>query len=167
MTKKYVLILLMTALVIVMSGCAAKHFITAQDSLPPVVNVHTIERHVTIYDTVPVSLPQESITHFNIPDTASHLETSVAESDACLTSNGLFCHTLRNKPSLLMPIPHDTVYLIHDSIRTEYIPYPVAVKNGVDKSLSKWQQLRIRIGDTTIGAVLIVLFICLYRKAFF
>lgn len=75
----------------------------------------------------------DKITMLNIQDTVSYLETSVAESEAYLTSSGQFCHTLRNKDSFPVTVSHDTVYLSHDSIRTEYLPYPVSVPS--DKTI--------------------------------
>jgi hypothetical protein len=79
------------------------------------VAVRYEERHVTVFDTVPVTLPQESSITQTL-DTVSHIETSVAESDAWITPGGVLHHTLKNKPSLPVVIPHDTVYLRHDSI---------------------------------------------------
>ena len=128
----------------VMTGCASRRVPAAPAPLSPAVSVRQVERHVTVYDTVPVLLPQESVTGFNIPDTASHLETSVAESDAWLTPDGQFCHTLRNKPSIPLVLPRDTVYCIHDSIITVYQPYPVPVE--VPRELTFLQKLLMTCG---------------------
>lgn len=107
----------------------------------------------------------DKITMLNIQDTVSYLETSVAESEAYLTSSGQFCHTLRNKDSFPITVSHDTVYISHDSIRTEYLPYPVSVPS--DKPLTIWQQFRIRLGDTAGFSVLLIIFLNLIRKNFF
>lgn len=63
----------------------------------------------------------------------------------------------------------DTVYLMHDRWHTKYVesikfdsiyiskcdtiaePYPVEVK--VEKQLTKWQRLRMRLGDVMLGLV--------------
>lgn len=132
------------AIAAVMTGCASRRVTTAPAPLSPAVSVRQVERHVTVYDTVPVLLPQESITIFNTPDTCSHLETSVAESDAWLTPDGRLCHTLNNKPSLPLILPHDTVRLSHDSIRFE--PYPVEVIKEVPRDLPFLQKLLMTCG---------------------
>lgn len=136
--------ILIIVIAAVMTGCASRRVTTAPAPLSPAVSVRQVERHVTVYDTVPVPLPQESITVFNAPDTCSHLETSVAESDAWLTPDGHLCHTLNNKPSLPLILPHDTVWLSHDSIRFE--PYPVEVIKEVPRELTFLQKLLMTCG---------------------
>lgn len=122
-----------------MTGCISRRVTTAPAPLSPAVSVRQVERHVTVYDTVPVLLPQEHVTVLNVPDTVSHLETSVAESDAWLTSDGHFCHTLSNKPTIPLVLPRDTVWQTNDSIITEYRPYPVSVE--VPRELTFLQKL--------------------------
>ena len=51
-----------------------------------------------------------------LPDTVSHLETSAAVSDVIIDSEGNLHHTLTNKPSVPVLVPHDTVYIRNDSI---------------------------------------------------
>lgn len=107
------------------------------------VSVRYEERHVTGFDTAHVALPQESSAfetplpslqpdipqdlqnslpqNLNgarplLPDTVSHLETSAAVSDVIIDSEGNLHHTLTNKPSVPVLIPHDTVYIRNDSI---------------------------------------------------
>ena len=128
----------------VMTGCASRRVPAAPASLSPAVSVRQVERHVTVYDTVPVLLPQESVTGFNIPDAASHLETSVAESDAWLTPDGQFCHTLSNKPTIPLVLPRDTIWQTNDSIITVYQPYPVPVE--VPRELTFLQKLLMICG---------------------
>lgn len=72
-------------------------------------------RHVTVYDTLRVQLPQES-SMIQTLDSMSHLETSSAVSDAWLTPDGRLNHTLQNKPSVPIAVPHDTVFITRDSI---------------------------------------------------
>lgn len=103
-------------LVVSLAGCG-----TARRTQQPAIHirdsvaVHYEERHVTVFDTVPVTLPQESSITQTL-DTVSHIETSVAESDAWITPGGVLHHTLKNKPSLPVVIPRDTVYITNDSI---------------------------------------------------
>lgn len=145
--------ILIITIAAVMTGCASRRVTTAPAPLSPAVSVRQVERHVTVYDTVPVPLPQESITVFNTPDTCSHLETGVAESDAWLTPDGHLCHTLNNKPSLPLALPHDTVWLSHDSIRFE--PYPVEVIKEVPCELTFLQKLLM-----TCGLAFLIILVC-------
>ena len=127
-----------------LAGCGTArriqtHTVISRDS----VAVRYEERHVTGFDTAQVALPQESSAfetplsslqpdipqdlqnslpqNINgarplLPDTVSHLETSAAVSDVIIDSEGNLHHTLTNKPSVPVLIPHDTVYIRNDSI---------------------------------------------------
>lgn len=103
-------------LVVSLAGCG-----TARRTQQPAIHIRDSvsvrheERHVTVFDTVPVTLPQESSITQTL-DTVSHIETSVAESDAWITPGGVLHHTLKNKPSVPVLVPHDTVYIRNDSI---------------------------------------------------
>ena len=127
-----------------LAGCGTArriqtHTVISRDS----VAVRYEERHVTGFDTAQVALPQESSAfetplpslqpdipqdlqnslpqNLNgarplLPDTVSHLETSAAVSDVIIDSEGNLHHTLTNKPSVPVLVPHDTVYIRNDSI---------------------------------------------------
>lgn len=98
-----------------LAGCGTArriqtHAVITRDS----VAVRYDVRRVTVYDTMHVALPQESAIR-ETPDTTSRLETSVAVSEARIRDGRLY-HSLQNKPSVPLAVPHDTVYITHDSI---------------------------------------------------
>ena len=105
-------------------GCSAPKYlpssnikIIAKDSL----FVHT--------ELISVAIPNES--HSIITKSKSHLETSVATSDAEIDSMGLLHHTLTNKKdSLKREIQYVDRIVYRDSIQTKEVPVekPVPVR---------------------------------------
>lgn len=81
-------------------------------------------------ELVSVALPLESHTIVT-PTKKSHLETSVAESDAEIDSLGMLHHTLTNKKdSIKTKIQYIDKIVYRDSIQTKEVPVekPVPVK---------------------------------------
>ena len=103
------------------SGCSSPRYISssnmriiAKDSL----YVHT--------ELVSIALPLES--HTIITKSKSHLETSVAESDAEIDSLGMLRHTLTNKKdSIKTKIQYVDKISYRDSIQTKEVPIEVKV----------------------------------------
>ena len=99
-------------------------------------------RHRTIWvnDTLKFQLPQESTTQIVKTD-SSHLETSIAESDARINPDGTLSHSLTNK-DVEHSTPIKRVVEYRDSIvyrdREKHIPYPVA------RELTWWQQTKMK-----------------------
>ena len=78
-------------------------------------------------ELISVALPLES--HTIITKSKSHLETSLAESDAEIDSLGLLHHTLVNKKdSLKSKIQYVDRISYRDSIQTKEVPVEVKVK---------------------------------------
>ena len=101
-------------------------------------------RERIVHDTVMYKPPQES-TYIQTKDTTSHLETSLAESDASIV-DGVLYHSLRNKPQKI-PVPvvvivHDTT-VVQGSVRTEIVEVPA--------KLTKTQERWIRLGKWATG----------------
>ena len=101
-------------------------------------------RERIVRDTVMYEPPQES-TSIQTKDTTSHLETSLAESDASIV-DGILHHSLRNKPQKI-PVPvvvtvHDTT-VVQGSVRTEIVEVPA--------KLTKAQERWIRLGKWATG----------------
>ena len=77
-------------------------------------------------ELVSVAIPNES--HSIITKSKSHLETSVAESDAEIDSLGLLHHTLVNKKdSLKREIQYIDKIIYRDSIEVKEVPVEVEV----------------------------------------
>lgn len=101
-------------------------------------------RERIVHDTVMYEPPQES-TYIQTKDTTSHLETSLAESDASIV-DGVLYHSLRNKPQKI-PVPvvvtvHDTT-VVQGSVSTEIVEVPA--------KLTKAQERWIRLGKWATG----------------
>ena len=104
------------------SGCSSPRYI-------PASNIKIISKDSLVVHTelVGVAIPLES--HSIITKSKSHLETSVAESDAEIDSLGLLHHTLVNKKdSLKSKIQYVDKIVYRDSIETKEVPVPVEVK---------------------------------------
>ena len=120
-TKKF-LICLILAFYGFLTGCSTQKYlakpsikIIAKDS----VFVHT--------ELVSVALPLESHTIVT-PTKKSHLETSVATSDAEIDSLGMLHHTLTNKKdSIKTKIQYIDKIVYRDSIETKEVPVEVKV----------------------------------------
>ena len=98
-------------------------------------------RERLVRDTVLFLVPAES-TEREARDTSSHLETSLAESDASIV-DGVLYHSLRNKPQKI-PVPvvvtvHDTT-VVQGSVRTEIVEVPAKLTKAQERwiRLGKW-----------------------------
>ena len=105
------------------SGCSSPRYISSSS------NIKIISKDSLVINTklVSVAIPLES--HSIITKSKSHLETSVAESDAEIDSLGLLHHTLVNKKdSIRTKIQYVDKIVYRDSIETKEVPVEVEVK---------------------------------------
>ena len=142
------LLTLLTALflaAILSTGCTRKVYVPVEGET--VTETRYIERVDTVTVTVPV--PAQSVEHVTA-DTASHLETGVARSDAWLDSLGRLHHTLENKP-VELPVQVPVKSHERDSIvyRDRPVPY------SVERELSRWEQAKMDFGGFALGALLV------------
>lgn len=103
-------------------GCSTPKYL-------PSSNQRIISKDSLIIHTelVSVAIPNES--HSIITKSKSHLETSVAISDAEIDSLGLLHHTLVNKKdSIKTKIQYIDKIIYRDSIEIKEVPVPVEVK---------------------------------------
>ena len=120
----------------------------------------TVYRDSLVYITLPV---EPSTNHLALGD-KSHLETSVAESDAWVDSTGLH-HTIANRRD---PIPFHLTYperiivstatSSHSEILTRYVKVP--------RELTWWQRSKIGAFPWLLGTVVLFL-IWTFRKFLF
>lgn len=119
-SKKFLIIIIL-AFYGLISGCSSPRYlpasnikIMAKDSL----YVHT--------ELVSIALPLES--HSIIAKSKSHLETSLATSDASIDSLGMLHHTLVNKKdSIRTKIQYIDKIVYRDSIEVQEVPVEVKV----------------------------------------
>ena len=117
---------------------------------PAPIETHTTrEIHTTWIDTLHVSLPEQRAER-HTADSASHLETDAAISDAAILPDGSLFHSLEQKPTPIpVAVPHTA-----DTIEVEIerpLPYPVAAE------LTRSERFYLRIGRgawwALVGAV--------------
>ena len=119
-TKKF-LICLILAFYGLISGCSSPRYISSSNTR--IVSKDSLVIHTEL---ISVALPLES--HSIITKSKSHLETSVATSDAEIDSLGLLHHTLVNKKdSLKREIQYVDKIVCKDSIITKEVPVEVKV----------------------------------------
>lgn len=100
----------------------------------------TVWRDTTIFVPIPLESDQ-AIVH--VGDT-SHRETSVAESDAWVGSDGFLHHNLRNKPvSLAQGVKLPDHFLVTDVKNTMEQAHVITREVQVEKKLNFWQRFRI------------------------
>lgn len=126
-----------TALLVTMLtllGCATIRPVPVQTT----TQVQTVVRDSVVIhrDTVTLEVPVESSSAYGVQ--YSHLESSVAYSDASVDSTGLLNHTLTNKP---FKIEKEIIYqdrkveTVRDSLVTVEVPIEVQV---VKKVVPRW-----------------------------
>ena len=119
-TKKFLICLILAFYGLIL-GCSTPRYL-------PSSNIKIVSKDSLIVRTelVGVALPLES--HSIITKKKSHLETSVATSDAEIDSLGLLHHTLTNKKdSIKTKIQYIDRISYRDSIQTKEVPVEVPV----------------------------------------
>lgn len=150
--KKWLLIL---TLLVALSSCAPRVIekVTVRDSI-----VTKIEERL-VHDTVSFEVPIE-IEKIITMDTVSHLENSLASSDA-IVSNGYLTHTLRTIPQVI-PIPVEIP--VTDTITSHIQIKEVPVE--VEKPLTWWQSFRLKAFWWLLGG-LVASLLWIFRKFIF
>ena len=120
--SKTFLIIVILAFYGLISGCSSPRYISSSNTR--IVSKDSLVIHTEL---ISVALPLES--HSIITKKKSHLETSVATSDAEIDSLGLLHHTLVNKKdSIKTKIQYVDKIVYRDSIQIKEIPVEVEVK---------------------------------------
>ena len=120
-TKKFLICLILAFYGLIL-GCSTPRYL-------PSSNIKIVSKDSLIVHTelVSVALPLESHTIVT-PTKKSHLETSVATSDASIDSLGMLHHTLTNKKdSIKTKIQYIDKIVYRDSIETKEVPVEVKV----------------------------------------
>ena len=144
----------MLAAVILFGCCPCKHLQTLQRDTVAVI----VRDSVYLHDTTLLWSPPDESSQV-IADTSSHLETSLAESDAAII-NGRLIHSLRNRSESIVPINVTIPYKVHSESR-ESLSERTAIKE-VPRELTWWQVLWIRLGQICAGCLLICVAVKLF-----
>lgn len=144
-------ILLLAGLLLALSSCSPKVIYQKETVIE--------YRDTTIRDTAYFEVPVE-VEKIVTRDTVSHLENSLAISDAMVT-DGFLHHSLETKPQ---EIPVPVVIHVRDTIRQEAQIIEKEVE--VEKPLSWWQKFQIWAFWWLLGAVVLLL-LWTFRKLIF
>ena len=119
--SKIFLIIVILAFYGLISGCSSPRYISSSN-----IKIMAKDSLVVHTELISVALPLES--HSIITKSKSHLETSLAESDAEIDSLGLLHHTLVNKKdSIKTKIQYIDKIVYRDSIEVREVPVEVPV----------------------------------------
>ena len=144
-------LVIITLILCIAASCTRKVYV-------PMHTVTTItERLVDTVIKVNLQVYRDTVT---TPDTISHLANPYAESWAQV-SGGLLRHSLTSSKT---PIEVKVVYKDIVRVDSVSVPVPVAKEVYVEKKLSKWQIIRMRIGEISIGSAGILLLIWLIKR---
>lgn len=146
-TKHIILLLLIAAVSCKSSKVPPIATLNNEDSARIETKVvrNVVYRDTTIYIDVPIESKQ------TVKEDSSHLETSVAWSDAYMRADGRLYHSLENKPiSLSTDTQVRETTERNDSIVYRYIkvevPVEVEVIKEVEKDLNAWQRFIMKSG---------------------
>jgi len=147
-------ILILLAICLCASCGVQRHVPTEVVNVRDSVVVHVKDSVAIRFDIISVELPSETFSVILAPPDSSHLETSLATSDAWVDTLGLLHHCLSNKDTTLnkeVPLQehyHSDIteqqHQEHETI-TEYVE--------IEKKLSWWQKLWITSGKVLWGIV--------------
>ena len=123
------------------------------------VRVEYVERVITEYDTISITLPVE-VKEVETLDTISELETTSALSVA-IVSGGVLRHTLRTKSPIMATAPVTTI--TRDSViyRDKVVTDTQTIKVN---ELTKWQRAQIIGFWIAISALAIFTFLAIFAK---
>ena len=146
---------------LILAGChTSKQVVT-----PSAVIVNDTDSIQMVYietvtiDTVKVSVPFpiESAKQI-VGDSISHLETSLAFSDAWINSDGSLGHSIINKSGVLdtdVLVPTITRTNEKESIREKEIPIPEPYPVEVERKLTLMEQIKLAAFWYLLGAVIV------------
>ena len=166
--KKFILIVTLLA-VLLLAGCRSPKQVVKTTPVylhnTDSVKIEYIERVVIDTVTVEVAVPAESALQV-IPDSASHLETMLAVSDAWINPDGTLGHSLNNKAQSIkaeVPVPVKTIEQKSEasSINEAPVPYPEYVE--VERNFSMWEKFRLK-AFWYLTAYLIISMVWKFRK---
>jgi len=143
---------------------------------PP--KVETIIRDSTIlhikdstaihYIDVEFPVPVEVMREIVPGQDSSHLETSIAQSDAYIDSLGFLHHSLENKSdqSLKGTAPVEEHFREETGIEQHESRQKETVTVEVEKKLNRWQRFRMDVGGYAIFTVILLIGVWAFKKIY-
>lgn len=135
-----------------LTGCAAQRVAVdhQRDSVAVIVRDSVVFRDSVVL----VEIPKEKDKDVVVQSDTSHIETSVAESEAWV-ADGRLHHTLRNKDEAFIPVTIKMPERIHYEQKDRLIYNKVVETIEVEKPLSWWERFVMSVGTITIIAAAI------------
>ena len=118
------LIIIVLPIILLISCCANKHIQEV-----PIREIEKIEYRdsiIHVRDTIKIFLPVEEKEVSTRRD-SSHLETSIAKSDAWIDTSGNLNHTLKNKRNKALETLRDTIFITNNVTEYKQKEVPVEV----------------------------------------
>lgn len=106
---------------------------------------------------IEVPVPAESVSQV-VRDSVSHVETSLAESDAWINEDGSLGHSIKNKPQNLkaeVPVPVKDTQSNNSAISVKEIPVPSPYPVEVERKWTLMEQIKLATFWYLIGAVIL------------
>ncbi len=153
--RKFLPLLLLLAA----SACGTVRTLPTSESTRVEVRTETVTKLDTVFLELPVIVERVATL-----DTISHLENRYAFSDANI-SGGILTHSLETKP-VKEPVPVEVKTVYRDSV--VFMDKVQTVTVEVEKKLTLWQKIQMRLGLVTILllAVVFIYFIFLIINHF-
>lgn len=136
-----------SSIIILLAAVLAAYSCSPVKYLPTETKIETVYKDSIIVhrDTISIKIPREVLKEVVYAD-SSHLETSVATSDAWVDSLSILHHTLANRAE--NTLKKEIVYLDKITVRDSLVyidkPYPVEVEKKVTRKWS-WYSLILNI----------------------
>lgn len=150
---------------------------TSRNTLPPapVIITNTDSVRTEYIETlridtliITVSVPAESALQ-TVNDSTSHVETSIAESDAWINPDGSLGHSIKNKPTGLKSEVYVPTTMIENNKETVtnketpvQVPYPVEI----EREFTLMEQIKLAAFWYLVGAVIVSIGF-IFRKPLF
>lgn len=163
---KRILSYLLTLLIFTGCGilrCPVREEVQVRDSTVLLVRDSVAIQYVPVEVEIPVEVMREIVPSSD----SSHLETSVAKSDAFIDSTGHLHHTLENKAGATIHTDVPVQEHWHSEQEQDSHSETQTIIQEVERELSWWQKLWIRSGQVAwalLGLGLIALIIKILRK---
>ena len=135
-----------------LTGCAAQRAAVdhQRDSVAVIVRDSVIFRDSVVL----VEIPKEKDKDVVVQSDTSHLETSVAESEAWV-ADGRLHHTLRNKDEAFIPVTIKMPERLHYEQKDRLVYNRIVEQVEVEKPLGWWERFVMSVGTITIIAAAI------------
>ena len=153
--------IILVLLTLIMGACSSSNKVTHPTVISNTDSIITEYIETVKIDTVVVEVPvpAESVSQV-VKDTVSHVETSLAESDAWINDDGTLGHSIKNKPKKLkaevpVPVKETQTNNTASSIKEIPVPYPEPVY--VEKNFTLWQNIKLEAFWYLVGMVLLAL----------